>query len=427
MVYRHLYEALISVDCGGQPRPALADDWSSQDGGWKWRFQLRRDARFSDGSRVTADRVVASWTSGAARRLGIEPDSIYIAGATELVIQLDRPYQSIPLLFASPDLAVTAAFAASEWPAGTGPYRVASRSDGAIMLIAARGYRMLDHPPIRFALRSGEDPRDVIDQGHDLLVTRDPRALDYARTQPNYMVIPIVWDRIHVVASPLRVPSTRPGQIEEAAAADVSGFPRHRLEELARDAVRSEARAADAPHWWTDLSTCNVTTVAPSLPITAAADRSGIAHIVYQTDDLVARDLAERLVALAASSNDEAILEPLGIERDIATAISTGGTRLLALGLDPAAFDDAIRSGSELAYVIELPRNVAAHCQAAAELIAAVPWLVRNEDPVPLATLSLARPIVPLVETRQQAIVRRGRVGLTVDWDGTLSLYRHRP
>ena len=89
-----------------------------------------------------------------------------------------------------------------------------------------------------------------------------------------------------------------------------------------------------------------------------------------------------------------------------------------------AAFDSAVRSGAELVYLFELPHNVTGQCQVAAELITAVPWLVRSTDSVPLSTLLLTPPIVPLVDTRQQAVVRHERIGLRVDWDGTVLLYR---
>ena len=426
IVYRHLYETLIDVDCRGRPLPALAGEWSSQDGGRVWRFLLRPDARFWDGNPVTASRVVASWeASGAARHLGIELDSIRVAGATELTVHVDRSHQSIPLLFASPDLAVIAAPGLGEWPAGTGPYRIgATESDLALVLTAARETEAARYPPIRFTMLTGEDPRDVIDQGHDLLVTGDPRALDYARAQPEYQVVPLTWDQTHVVASPLRVFATGLGRAAEVVDAGVTGFPRRTLGELARDAVRAEARAAEPPYWWMDLSMCDDVTVAPRAPPAPTVGHSGTARIVYRSDDPTARDLAERLVALAALSNNDEILAPLGIGPDTAAAISRGDFRLSTLGLQPAAFDSAVRSGAELVYLFELPHNVTGQCQVAAELITAVPWLVRSTDSVPLSTLLLTPPIVPLVDTRQQAVVRHERIGLRVDWDGTVLLYR---
>ncbi|UCG86363.1 MAG: hypothetical protein JSW71_21075 [Gemmatimonadota bacterium] len=426
MVYRHLYEALIRADCRGRPLPALAEAWSPDDEGRKWRFLLRRDARFWDGSPVTATDVVASWlSSGAARRLGMEPDSIYVAGSNELVVWLGRLHESIPLLFANPDLGVTAASAPDEWPAGTGPYRVAGTdSDMTLILTAAHPDGVGEHRPIRFEMVSGMDPRDVIDEGHDLLVTEDPRALDYAGSQSEYLVVPMSWDRTRVVVSPRRSRPSRAGQPGGDVIPDESGLPRRTLEELARHAVRAEARAAEPPHWWMDLSMCDATTVRPESAITSATGRSGTERIVYRSGDPVARDLAERLVALGASSKDTEILAPLGIAPDIAAAVSTGESRLSAVGLNPAAFDSTLRSGAELAYVVGLPRTVSARCQAAAELVATIPWLVRSEAPVSLAALSLARAIAPLVDTRKRAVVRRDRVALTIDWDGTLLLYR---
>ncbi len=50
LLFRHLYETLIRVDCQGRVYPGLAASWSTADRGRSWRFVLRGDARFWDGS-----------------------------------------------------------------------------------------------------------------------------------------------------------------------------------------------------------------------------------------------------------------------------------------------------------------------------------------------------------------------------------------
>ena len=62
-----------------------------------------------------------------------------------------------------------------------------------------------DVPGIRFLVASG-DPRDLLDAGADLLLTRDPATLDYAATLPHFQSVPLAWQRTHVLLSTRIVP-----------------------------------------------------------------------------------------------------------------------------------------------------------------------------------------------------------------------------
>jgi hypothetical protein len=67
----------------------------------------------------------------------------------------------------------------------------------------------------------------------------------------------------------------------------------------------------------------------------------------------------------------------------------------------------ARRLGTDAGYVIALDSRPVDPCRDVQALIEGARWL----DP---------ETIVPLVETRVQAIVRRGRSGVTAEWDGGL-------
>jgi len=57
-----LFEGLTRSDpAGGPPLPGVAHAWESSPDGLTWRFQLRPDALWSDGSSVTAEDFVFSW------------------------------------------------------------------------------------------------------------------------------------------------------------------------------------------------------------------------------------------------------------------------------------------------------------------------------------------------------------------------------
>lgn len=59
-ISRDLFEGLIISDVEGKPSPGVAEKWGNKD--FKvWTFHLRKDAKWSDGSPVTAQDFVYSW------------------------------------------------------------------------------------------------------------------------------------------------------------------------------------------------------------------------------------------------------------------------------------------------------------------------------------------------------------------------------
>ena len=59
---RALFEGLTEVDTQTlEAVPAAAEKWSSSEDGRVWTFQLRKNAKWSNGKRVTADDFVTSW------------------------------------------------------------------------------------------------------------------------------------------------------------------------------------------------------------------------------------------------------------------------------------------------------------------------------------------------------------------------------
>src|SRR6266852_515687 len=49
-----VYDRLVRLDDRGEPRPALAASWQRDAEGKRWEFRLRGNARFHDGSPITA-------------------------------------------------------------------------------------------------------------------------------------------------------------------------------------------------------------------------------------------------------------------------------------------------------------------------------------------------------------------------------------
>src|SRR5262245_61673298 len=65
LLFRQLYETLVRADCMGELRPGLAASWRLDADGRTWIVTLRENARFADGTSVTADQVRASLVSNA--------------------------------------------------------------------------------------------------------------------------------------------------------------------------------------------------------------------------------------------------------------------------------------------------------------------------------------------------------------------------
>jgi len=386
LLFRQLYETLVRVDCDGHPMPALAATWRLAGDGRTWIVSLRQGARFADGTFVTAGAVLAAWSlpDGSALR----PESLrLLAGATALdsrtlAVVPRGAWGEAPLGLAHTDLAVAAPAGDAAWPLGTRSAHASSAPDGASVIVA----READSPTgatseLRFAIVSGRDGRDPLDRGVDLLVTRDPSTLAYAAALGRFRRVPLAWQRTRVLLTPGRGPASTPPTIDARRA-------------LAVDAVRGEARGAEGPYWW-DGARCEAPAARaprPPPPTTGA--------VVYDASDAAGRELAERIVGLlrARGGATSSLFDGLPLSQP-----------LRAVGLTGEVLSTAVRRGGDAGYVLALERRSVDACAALDELLAAAPWL-------------RAEAIVPLVDTRPQAIVSQGRAGATVDWDGTLVL-----
>jgi len=386
VVFRQLYETLVHADCRGRPVPGLAASWRLEADGWTWIVTLREDARFSDGTEVTAADVRAAWTrdasSGELRpQVSRLVQSIAPAGDRALAITLRSRRVDAPLALAHPDLAVAKSVDGSPWPLGTRSSRIApddraTAAPATSVITVARD----NLPALRFLVAPG-DPRDLLDQGVDLLMTRDPAVLGYAATMAQFQSLPMAWQWTHVLVIPGRSRSS-PSLSEEQRQA------------LASDAVRGEARGARMPFWWEMVPDCE----APQAP--PRTQPAPTPRIVYDSSDSAARDLAERLVGLGRVSSPAATA--------FLDALLPGRPRRTfqrATGLSGAALVLAQRQGADAGYVTRVESQPLDPCWALQALLDGSRWL----DP---------ETIVPLVETRPRAIVRRGRSGVTAEWDG---------
>ena len=205
----------------------------------------------------------------------------------------------------------------------------------------------------------------------------------YAATLPHFQPVPLEWHRIHVLLTPGRTRAS-PSLSDDAR------------QVLAVEAVRGEARGAIGPVWWQALQDCGT---APSQPRRRSTSTP---RVVYDARDRVARDLAERFVGLARASGPAAIAT-----LDVLLPDRPRRVYERATGLTGESLARAWGLGTDAGYIMSLDRRPLDPCRDAHVVMDLVPWL----DP---------ETIVPLVETRLRAIVRRGRSGISAEWDGGL-------
>jgi hypothetical protein len=319
LLYRMTLDTPLRLDCQDQALPGVARSWDRDSTGRVWTLTLN--------SPTNAHAVVAAWNDSKAVERSMALQSAVTLDDRRIAVTLNTPQDSVPKILADPVFAV--AIDSAQRP-----------------------------PRVKFEIQTGMDPRDALDRGGDLVVTRDPALVEYVAARPEFAAFALPWSRTYVLLQPASA----------EALAMVWGDADRRS--LARDAVSADARAAEPPFWWNEVPACSTRT---ALEPTAASSR-----VVYIRGDEVARGLAERIVALAGS-----------------------GTGLRAAALEPADFATMLRTGSDRAYVMALPRRTLAPCRESAAWPAG------------------AR-IQPLIDARAYAIVRRGAPPLTVDWDGTI-------
>jgi hypothetical protein len=290
LFFRQHSETLVRLDCRGEVRPGLAAEWTSDSARQRWTFTLRSSAPTLGRAPITAAGMVSSWRDrwGAVQALGI--DSAVALDDRRLSVTMRATPDSVPRLFADPALAVSIA------------------GDSGTVLTTRVAPESGKVPMVDFQVVPGGDPRDALDRGADLVVTRDPAVIDYVAKRSEFTTFPLPWSRTYALLQP--------------AGADpiwILGVDSVRRS-LARDVAQAEARAADPPFWWSRCPHIDLSYVVPP----AISPR-----IVYRRDDKVARGLAERIVALTRDT-----------------------IQLRTAGLDPAEFAAALRNQHDRGYVL---------------------------------------------------------------------------
>ena len=187
-----VYEGLTAFDVNSQAQPALAESWTVEQGGRRIVFRLRQGLRFSDGSALTAEDVVASWLrllhprrrsplasllddvagaiaygrgEGSADRVGLR------AEGDRVIVDLRRAASYFVSVTASPSLAVVPADTGSELdtkelPRGlvaSGAYRPTAQTKTTVRLEANPHYWAGQAPLRRIEIVTDLEGRSPVD------------------------------------------------------------------------------------------------------------------------------------------------------------------------------------------------------------------------------------------------------------------------
>ncbi|MGL4734098.1 MAG: ABC transporter substrate-binding protein [Enterovibrio sp.] len=125
-------ESLVGISEDSQPYPLLAKSWAMSDDGLVWRFQIRPEVQFHDGSPLTA-LAAANALNHALNKPGVirqVPIKAITAQNNEVVVELNAVYRPLAAVLAHSSLAIAAP---SSYDAsgnviqllGTGPYQIA--------------------------------------------------------------------------------------------------------------------------------------------------------------------------------------------------------------------------------------------------------------------------------------------------------------
>lgn len=430
IVFAHLYETLVRVDCEGRLLPGLASHWTCTEDSTVWVFTLRKDARFWDGTRITPDVVREAWSAnqdcpagagGGSPWAWLNPraQTVTPVDGRRLAIRLPEPQVSFPWLLAHPATAVALRQREGAWPLGSG--WAAVDADASTPDLACRPNAHHPQAPIwrelTFRVLPGSDPRDLAAGQVDLLVVRTLNQVEFFRSAPGYDVLPLPWNQLYVLVCPpqgnrdgvgIWLPAVRPADaLPRSATVDWRSWDR-----------------LEFPAW--TAGSCPQLT-GPVADRGSAPLQWGLADLdldgrclVYPRDDAAGRELAEHV---AARTLEPVRTVPLPEEQlafvlqwQMAGAIilpcrqqyPTGCLQLACLlgraSWLQAAFLSAAAAG-------DLP-------QPDESLVGAGRYL---DAPGPAAAAALrAQGLAhPLGLTRSWLVSRAGLAGLALDFDGT--------
>ena len=175
-ILRAIFESLVRRAPGGLYRPCLAKRWDLSNDARMWTFELREDVVFHDGKLLEVADVATSLTRIRDESVGGELGTTgvfqsYLAGSTiettgSHTVVLTTPEPTADLLDLLVDIPILSKQAIAQLPeafVGTGPYRLADRSDASVLLTKNARYWASGDRPDAIEWRSVPDPQERLE------------------------------------------------------------------------------------------------------------------------------------------------------------------------------------------------------------------------------------------------------------------------
>jgi ABC-type transport system substrate-binding protein len=288
-----LYDTLVRLDATGRPLPSLASSWR-QESEHRWRFTLRPEVRFSDGTALTPAMVAQSLHES-------NPEWNLRAIGDVVVIESEQPLPNLPAVLALPRNSIV--LRADGKLLGTGPFRVSDFQPGRRLTLAALedGWHerpFVDAIEIQFNRAPREQMMDLELNRADLVEVAPDQLSRLAQAGRRIFTS----DPVDLLALRFSHSNLRDARVREAIVLTVD-----------RDSIYSvllqrhgEPAAGLLPNWITGYSFLFAVTpqVMRARQLRAEAKQTAALTLVYDAADPLARLVAERV---ALNANDAGI------------------------------------------------------------------------------------------------------------------------
>ena len=179
---RLVFDGLTRIDSAGDPRPALAASWRSDDAEHRWSFLLRLGMHYHDGAPVTAAGVAAALAQTCGDHC---PWGKLHPVGSQLIFTSESPMPNLPALLGGDSYLIEHA-SANGGVDGTGPFETKSFAAGTLTLVASDDY-FAGRPFVDgielYTRRSIHDQWIDLDAGRADIVEIPAEALRQARQQ----------------------------------------------------------------------------------------------------------------------------------------------------------------------------------------------------------------------------------------------------
>ncbi len=427
LIFAQLYETLVQVDCSGEARPGLAERWTCTEDSTVWVFTIREGARFWDGTRITADDVRRAWfenedcpaVSGRTSPwnwLNARANTVNVLDARRLSVRLPEPHSRFPMLLAHPATAVCVKRPGWTWPVGSGPCRLRASDPAPMPDLAC--LPNLNHPDgptwknLTFRVLPDADPRDQVATDMDLILVRDMTSVSFFDNAPGFHPIPLPWTRLYLLICP---PEMNP-----------HGSDRWMNAAGNMDAGR-DLTSVSAIAWPEIVFPAGGNTECPQLsgPVTGAGSARldwNLASknmdqdvIAYPGDDPGAREMAQRLGALAGQPARAAPLPAGSIE----FALQWQMAGAFILPFDQQYPTGCLQMATLLGNAAWLQKAALNQTERLSDSLASADGYAEPEQESPAEALVRQGLVNPLGVSRSWLVVRGSLAGLELAFDGT--------